>query len=115
MGELQVHTLHDLSPGEFWAMEKTSGRDAQVKRMGLGEANESNWSSLRILTFNNIGSHADARSNKFQSRMGAALEGIQVQDTVVAVASIESPPGDQSCCCRASRASRANGNDQGQA
>jgi hypothetical protein len=49
--ELQVAAILDLPPGEFWVLERTSGIDAQVRRMSLRDANLPNWAALRVLSF----------------------------------------------------------------
>eukprot|EP00929_Paragymnodinium_shiwhaense_P075316 TRINITY_DN38498_c0_g1_i1.p1 TRINITY_DN38498_c0_g1~~TRINITY_DN38498_c0_g1_i1.p1 ORF type:complete len:1251 (+),score=272.20 TRINITY_DN38498_c0_g1_i1:240-3992(+) len=56
MKDLDVHAISQLQPGEFWALQRTSDVDAQVKRMRVvdatgGAQNNIDWSSHRLLTF----------------------------------------------------------------
>jgi hypothetical protein len=104
--ELEVHAMLHLPPGEFFALQKTSNKDAHVKRMGLGEANESNWSTMRMLTFttgnavSNPG--ADAFSTGRKSSKLGSLPCVQEEShvSVMAVQSIDSTSTNgHSCCC----------------
>mmetsp|Transcript_35880 Transcript_35880/g.82362 ORF Transcript_35880/g.82362 Transcript_35880/m.82362 type:complete len:1298 (-) Transcript_35880:163-4056(-) len=53
--ELEVPAMGKLEPGEVWMLQKTSQRDAQVKRMPVlneeGHQNSIDWASNRVLTF----------------------------------------------------------------
>jgi len=47
--ELQVPAIFEPSPGDMWALQKTSSCDATVKRINMTMISEVDWSTSRVL------------------------------------------------------------------
>jgi len=50
--ELEIHTLGNLNPGQFWALERTSGVDGHVRKATVSDSDWKKLKALNLVTSN---------------------------------------------------------------